>query len=454
MSTGKFAEQLGYLFYAVSPNRTSFETTEEVPDYVTQVVPHFLLLAILECLILLGTKKPNIRLNDSIGSISQGVLQQTLSKVFLRSMQISAYTYIYYNWRLVTLPWDSLWTWWLCFLGVDLGYYWLHRASHEINILWAAHQVHHSSEDYNLSTALRQSALQNYCVWMFYLPMALAIPPSAFLVHNQFNLLYQFWIHTEIIRSLGPLEYILNTASHHRVHHGRNRYCIDKNYGGTLIIWDRIFGTFQAEGEQVVYGLTHPINSFEPFYIQLCHYMHISRTFWEMKGLGNKLSVIFKGPGWSPGTPWHGYLEDIPDVKAPIEKYDPPLPMWCKVYALLHTIIVVLGYVEIAENSKTIPQLILWGSVIYEAFSLSIIGMLLEGRLYAPSIEMVRCLLYFTLDYFFLPFTKLSAISSVARWWIVQCLRTIYVSSFLFWMQYCFRSVTAKMHSNKILKKD
>ncbi|GIY21506.1 hypothetical protein CDAR_583211, partial [Caerostris darwini] len=116
-----------------------------------------------------------------------------------------------------------------------------------------------------------------------------------------------------VVRKLGPLEYIINTASHHRVHHGRNRYCIDKNYAGVLIIWDRMFGTFEPENEEVVYGLTHPINSFEPIYIQTSHFMHMWRTFWSTEGLMNKLSVIIKGPGWSPGKPWHGEIEDIPD---------------------------------------------------------------------------------------------------------------------------------------------
>ncbi|KFM59213.1 Alkylglycerol monooxygenase, partial [Stegodyphus mimosarum] len=413
--TNVFLERLGYLFYIVSPNKTSFETVEEVPDYVPQVVPHFLLLFLLEIFISAYKKKSAVRVNDAIGSISQGMLQQ-LSNVLFRGIQLVAYTYIYNNWRLVTLPWNSIWTWWICFLGVDFGYYWLHRASHEINILWAAHQVHHSSEDYNLSTALRQSVLQNYSVWMFYLPMALAVPPSVFLVHNQFNLLYQFWIHTELIRSLGPLEYVLNTASHHRVHHGRNRYCIDKNYGGTLIIWDRIFGTFEPENEEVVYGLTHPVSTFEPIYIQLCHYLHIWRTFWDTEGLKNKLSVIFKGPGWSPGKPWHGCIEDIPDVKAPAEKYDPSLPSSYKAYILWHFVVLVLAYVEITERNMFLPQFILYVAVLHQVFSLSIIGMFLEGRFYAASLECLRCVLSLAMTYYFLPHTRVLALHSYYQW--------------------------------------
>merc|ERR1711963_373162 len=111
-----------------------------------------------------------------------------------------------------------------------------------INVLWAAHQVHHSSEDYNLTTALRQSAFQGFGSWPLYLPMAFFVPPAQAVIHKELNLLYQFWIHTELVQSIGPLELVLNTASHHRVHHGANRYCLDKNYAGLIIIWDRMFG--------------------------------------------------------------------------------------------------------------------------------------------------------------------------------------------------------------------
>ncbi len=141
----------------------------------------------------------------------------------------------------------------------------------EVNLFWATHQTHHSSESYNLSTALRQGVLQPYFSWAFYLPLAFFVPPQIFLIHAQMNLLYQFWIHTDIISKLGPFEYILNTPSHHRVHHGRNPYCIDKNYGGVLIIWDRLFGTFAAEreNEEIAYGLIHPINTFDPLETQV-----------------------------------------------------------------------------------------------------------------------------------------------------------------------------------------
>ncbi|KAI1242754.1 hypothetical protein IHE44_0000300 [Lamprotornis superbus] len=224
------------------------------------------------------------------------------------------------------------------------------KLKYEVNILWAAHQVHHSSEDYNLFTALRQSVLQKYTSWMFNLPMAFFIPPSVFAVHLQFNLLYQFWIHTEVITKLGPLEWILNTPSHHRVHHGRNPYCIDKNYGGTLIIWDRIFGTFEAEDAKVVYGLTHPVNSFDPIMLQLRPLAHIWNTFWATPGFSNKLSVIFKGPGWGPGKPRLGLPEEIPEITGKEVPFNPHVPAYLNCYALVHFAVIVDLYTELLAS--------------------------------------------------------------------------------------------------------
>ncbi|KAG9345225.1 hypothetical protein JZ751_009771, partial [Albula glossodonta] len=207
--------------------------------------------------------------------------------------------------------------------------------------------VHHSSEDYNLSTALRQSLTQQYASWFFYLPLALAVPPSVFAVHIQFNLLYQFWIHTELITHLGPLEWVMNTPSHHRVHHGRNRYCIDKNYGGTLIIWDRIFGTFAPEGDKVIYGLTKPIKTFEILSVQFHYYLHIGQTVWNAHGIKNKLSYIFKGPSWRPGQPRLGDHKEIPKVIGVVTPYNPAWSMVLQAYVSLQFLLLLTIYNDV-----------------------------------------------------------------------------------------------------------
>jgi alkylglycerol monooxygenase len=345
-------EGIRRMLYLISPSESSFEKTEDVPDYLNQSVIFFVGAILIELLVswLTGIA-PKLRINDSVNSMAAGMLSQIVKMVTL-SMEFSAYIWVFNNFNIIELPWDSPYTWWLCFIGVDFGYYVFHRMGHEVNIMWAAHQVHHSSEDYNLSTALRQGALQSFTSWIFYLPLALLVPPPIFFVHAQFNILYQFWIHTQTIKSLGPLEYVLNTPSHHRVHHGRNRYCIDKNYGGTLIIWDRLFGTFQAEEENVVYGLTHPLNTWDPLWAQACHFKHIWTVFWQLPGIKNKLSVLFMGPGWSPGKPRFGEITDIPDVKYPHPKYDTSLPLWARMYVFIHFCITVFFYSHLALQQK------------------------------------------------------------------------------------------------------
>ncbi|EDV28202.1 uncharacterized protein TRIADDRAFT_3988, partial [Trichoplax adhaerens] len=256
------------LFYLVAPSESMFQTVQEVPEYVKQVVPLFISAIILEIIIksIMGIGS-SARVNDIIGSLSAGIISR-LPQLYFGSLELGAYIWFYEHYNLVRLPWNSYWTWIFCLLSVDMGYYWVHRFGHEVNLFWAAHQVHHSSEEYNLSTALRQSVLQQYFSWVCYLPLALLVPPPVFLVHIQLNLIFQFWIHTEVIDKIGPLEYFLNTPSHHRVHHSRNPQYIDKNYAGVLIIWDRIFGTFEPEDEEGVYGLTSPVATWNPLWVQ------------------------------------------------------------------------------------------------------------------------------------------------------------------------------------------
>ncbi|XP_009575262.1 PREDICTED: alkylglycerol monooxygenase [Fulmarus glacialis] len=306
-------------------------------------------------------------------------------------------------------------------------------SSCEVNILWAAHQVHHSSEDYNLFTALRQSVLQKYTSWIFNLPMALFIPPSVFAVHLQFNLLYQFWIHTEVISNLGPLEWILNTPSHHRVHHGRNPYCIDKNYGGTLIIWDRIFGTFEAEDAKVVYGLTHPVNSFDPIMLQLRPLAHIWNTFWATPGFCNKLSVIFKGPGWGPGKPRLGLPEEIPVITGKEVPFNPSLPAYLNCYAVVHFAVILDLYTELLGTVTTLSQGTLLLRIGFIILSLTSFGLLMENRPKAGILEIIRCLVFvgvYKLGYLRSQFSSLGyayevLFSLCAAFWGIQIMKRI-----------------------------
>ncbi|XP_043545763.1 alkylglycerol monooxygenase isoform X2 [Chiloscyllium plagiosum] len=386
------------MFYALTPSETTFREVEEVQDYVQQATPYFVGLMIIELVVAWFHKgKTVFRINDALTSISAGILSR-LPELLGRGIELTGYIYIWKNFRLFELPWDSAWTWWLAFLGVDFAYYWLHRMSHEVNMLWASHQVHHSSEDYNLSTALRQSVLQKYFSWIFNLPMALFIPPSVFAVHLQFNLLYQFWIHTEIIGNLGPLELILNTPSHHRVHHGRNHYCIDKNYAGTLIIWDRIFGTFAPENEKVIFGLTHPINAFEPLWVQCHHLLYVWKTFWATPGISNKMSVLFKGPGWQPGKPRLGCLEDIPTISGNEMPHNPQIPVWLQLYAVLHFIFILGVYLHIFANKSVLSEFTILLGIGYVILTLSSVGLMMENRSGVAIMEIIRCCLFLFLE--------------------------------------------------------
>ncbi|XP_019734257.1 alkylglycerol monooxygenase isoform X2 [Hippocampus comes] len=346
--------RLRAMLYLLTPNESSsFEMLHDVPECVHQANPFFLGLVILEMMLgslISGAKLYNVA--DGIISVSLGMMSR-LPLLLVRGLELSAYVYVWEHFRLVELPWDSAWTWWFSFLAVDFCYYWFHRSTHEVAILWAAHQVHHSSEYYNFSTALRQPLTQQLTSWIFYVPMALAVPPSAFAVHIQLILLFQFWLHTEVIRDMGPLEWIFNTPKHHRVHHGRNLYCIDKNFGGILIIWDRLFGTFSPEKDKVVYGLVYPSNSFEIITNQFHYYLSLWRRSTTYSSLADKVSTFVKGPSWTPGNPWLGNYNHVP---------------------------------------KTLTQLTVLGMTGYVLLTLTSLGFIIDCRPLASILEMLRCM--------------------------------------------------------------
>lgn len=249
-----------------------------------------------------------------------------------------------------------------------------------------------------MTTALRQSALQAYYEPLLYMPLAFVVSPSMYLVHRQFNRLYQFLIHTEAIQTLGPLELVLNTPSHHRVHHGRDRYCIDKNYGGTLIIWDRLFGTFAAEQRRAAYGLTHSVNTFDPWTLQMNHFLNICKQVISIEGFANKLSTLFKGPGWLPGKPRLGDPNDIPDVCRPVETYAPKTSLLCKFYVTLHFALIIIGYVKLKHCAPLISTGTLLCGITYIFFSLAVMGAFLDKRRHACELEALRCSLTFFID--------------------------------------------------------
>ena len=207
------------------------------------------------------------------------------------------------------MPTGDVWPWVLLFLLDDFAYYWYHRISHEVRVFWASHVVHHSSRHYNLSTALRQTWIPMTAL-PFWAPLALlGYQPWMIFTMQSVSLIYQFGLHTERIhRFPRPIEFIFNTPSHHRVHHGTNDLYLDRNYGGMLIIWDRMFGTFEPEGEHVVYGLTTNIETHNPVRVAFHEYAAVWHDVRHAHGARDKLGHLFGGPGWQPGDSDRGLI--------------------------------------------------------------------------------------------------------------------------------------------------
>jgi sterol desaturase/sphingolipid hydroxylase (fatty acid hydroxylase superfamily) len=194
---------------------------------------------------------------------------------------------------------DGPWAFAAALVAVDFAYYWFHRLHHEVRVLWASHVPHHSSQRYNLSTALRQSWTP-FTGLPFYLPLAFFFSPAQIATAYGINLLYQFWIHTELIDRLGPFEHVFNTPSHHRVHHGANVEYLDRNYGGILIVWDRWFGTFEPERAPVRYGLTKNIQSANPVYAAFHEFVAVLRDALRAGSLRDAFGFLLQPPGWRP----------------------------------------------------------------------------------------------------------------------------------------------------------
>lgn len=358
------------------------------PNYIALAIPFFFLFMGIEYWVARRRNNLVYRLNDTVNDLSCGIMQQVVD-VFLKTVLIATYVWVYTRWRQFEIAMDSVWLWILCFLAVDFAYYWFHRSSHEVNAIWATHVVHHQSEEYNLSVALRQSSLQPLFVMVFYLPLALiGFPPVMFLANASFNKLYQFWIHTRLIGRMGPLEWVLNTPSHHRVHHGRNPKYIDKNHGGTLIIWDKLFGTFQAEEEEPTYGITKPLESWNPLWAN-CHYwVELFATAQQTRKLDDKLRVFLKPPGWFPAD--LGGPQAPPAIPADPTKYDPVPAAPLKRYATAQFLVLLPPVTLLLFTEASLATNVKIAAVVFVIWSLIDIGLLLESNRTAFRLEWVR----------------------------------------------------------------
>jgi len=247
--------------------------------------------------------------------------------------------------------------WVALILLVDLAYYFFHRASHRVNLLWAGHVVHHQSEEYNLSVALRQNWFEKVLEWPFYLPLAiLGFPPLMFLAVSTANTLYQFWIHTRTVGSLGILEGILNTPSAHRVHHGINPKYIDRNYGGMFAFWDRLFGTWQREEQEPVYGTVKPLNSFNPLWANVHYFVEIGALVRSLPRLADKLKAPFMPPEWRPdGLGGPVQIPEVSRMSRPV--YDRSVPRRTDALVALQMLLVVGATTWFLANASARPLL-------------------------------------------------------------------------------------------------
>jgi sterol desaturase/sphingolipid hydroxylase (fatty acid hydroxylase superfamily) len=295
----------------VSPLSTFwFGLPPQMRDPVLFAIPFFLLLLTLEWTAarkLESTEAAASRpasgahlTRDSLASISMGLVSIATTAAW-KSLALFGYAGIYAYlapWHLSPTRW---YTWAVAILGVDLLYYCYHRIAHRVRLIWATHQAHHSSEYYNLATELRQKWNNSGEVVMWTPLPLLGIPPWMVFFGFSLSLIYQFWIHTERIGTLPrPFEFVFNTPSHHRVHHGMDSIYLDKNYGGILIVWDRLFGSFQPELFRPHYGLTKPVGTFNIWTLQTREYVAIARDWRSASRLRDRLGYVFGPPGWAP----------------------------------------------------------------------------------------------------------------------------------------------------------
>ena len=303
------------------------------PQIIVLATPVFLMLIALELWVGLRRGRNTYRLNDALNSIGLGILSQ-VTGVFGKLLRIGIYTALFSHVALWQLPGDAAWVWVVGLVFYDLCYYWHHRFGHTVALLWAAHVVHHQSEDYNLSTALRQTSSGWLGGWVFYLPMAvLGFPPLVFAVVALVDLLYQYWVHTQQIGKLGWFDRWFCAPSNHRVHHAVNDRYLDKNYGGIFIVWDRLFGTFQEEDDAVpcVYGTRGPLRSWNPLWANLHVYADMAADCWRARRWADKLRVWFMHPGWRPADVAARWPRPAFDI-ARVQRFDPP---WSRASAAL-----------------------------------------------------------------------------------------------------------------------
>ncbi|WP_375771899.1 sterol desaturase family protein [Archangium gephyra] len=354
-------------------------------DLITLSIPLFFLLMGVEWLCGRLQGRRVFRGPDVFANLSLGAAQTVFTTVAV-GLLAGAYLAVF-QYRLLDISPSSALAWTVLMLGVDFAYYWFHRASHRMNLAWAAHAPHHQSEDYNLAVALRQGPLQPLVSRLFYLPLAwIGFPPAMFATAAALNTLYQFWVHTELIGKLGPLEWVLVTPSHHRVHHACNGRYLDKNHGGILILWDRLFGTFEPEEERITYGTVKPVRTFNPLVAAFAPFGELVERARNAPRAWDKLKVWLMPPEWSPPEVAAASTEAV----AGRPRFEVSPSRRVALYVAVVGVLTLAVTVLFLFRSRTLP---LPGRLAFAGWFLASLGGLggvLEGKRWGPAVEAVR----------------------------------------------------------------
>ena len=360
-------------------------------DYVPYAVPFFLLAILIELVYGIIKKNNTYRLNDAISSLFMGSLRSANKLIIMSFGGYIFYVIETHNdlWRMDA---SSPLVWIFAFVVYDFFYYWFHRMSHERQLFWASHVAHHQSEDYNLSTALRQTGTGAFVTWVFFIPVFLiGVPSYVFISVASVNLIYQFWVHSEHIPKLGWYEKFFITPSNHRVHHAQNENYIDKNYGGVFIIWDRMFGTYKEEDHETpIYGIRGKINTFNPIWANLHIYVKMINDIWHAQSWKEKFFVPFARTGWQPAS--LSIPADKDDFNpTTFKKYNPEVPTKIKFYAFMQFFTLSLVGLVLLE-SGTLNYQQLWVTISMMAFTMYCTSLWLDGK-EGFTMEIVRLVL-------------------------------------------------------------
>ena len=331
------------------------------------VLPFFYLAVYLDYAVSRAQGRADYEIKDTVASLGVSIMMSALGVVTI-VLRIAIYTLVYTHVALGEWSTANPWTWAIGLLLYDFTYYWQHRMGHEWNLLWSSHVVHHSSDRFNLATALRvPSASMHLWTWVFALPLAIAgIPPQVYAVASLLNLLYQFWIHTERIGSLGWFDRWFGSPSNHRVHHGVNERYLDKNYGGILMLWDRMFGTFEDEraDEPVRYGTRAPVKSWNPLWINLDTFWALCQDAWRARRWRDKLTIWWRAPGWRPADV--AAVDPRPSFDLGQHRhFETPTPVALAWYALAQTALLPAQLVHLIAVAGWLP---FWPELAYATY--------------------------------------------------------------------------------------